>query len=151
MSRLIVALLLTCLALPVFADGDQPAVEAEPDAPVVVYYFHRTLRCQTCLTIESLARYDILTELAAEIESGQLAWRLVNFEEPENAGFVEEFSLVGPSLIITRHLDGKVDAWERLDRTWELYGDVAAFDTYVLGAVERFLDAASACEYAPAE
>lgn len=144
MSRRIASLVLSCLLLTTLAAAEEPpAKESAPDAPVVAYYLHRTLRCQTCLTIESLARYDIDTEMTAEVESGRLAWRLVNFEEPGHAHFVEDFALTGPSLVLARYVDGKVAAWERLDRAWELYGDVEAFDRYVLGAVERFLDAAS--------
>ena len=145
MPRRFAALVLICLVMPAFSTAaEQPATAVVPDAPVVAYYFHRTIRCQTCLTIESLARHDVLTELAAEVESGQLAWRVVDLEE--HAHFVEEFGLEGSSLVIARYIDSEVTAWERLDRTWELYDDVDAFDAYVLGAIERFLDAASAEE-----
>jgi hypothetical protein len=140
MIRPLAFVLFGCLAFPAVAADEA----AEADAPVVVHYFHRTLRCQTCLTIESLARYDVLDRLADEVDAGLLAWRLVNFEAEANAAFVEEFGLVGPSLIVTRSAGGEVVAWERLDRTWELYGDVEAFDAYVLEAVGRFLEAASA-------
>ncbi|MCP4573748.1 MAG: hypothetical protein GY838_15425 [bacterium] len=147
MSYLIVALFVVLLAPPASAVEEPPTT----DAPVVVYYFHRTLRCQTCLAIEALARYDVTTELAAEVESGQLAWRPVDFEEPQNAAFVEEFSLVGSSLIVTRREGGEIAAWERLDRTWELHGDVETFNAYVLEAVGRFLDLASEAGDEPVE
>ena len=118
---------------------------AETDGPprVVATYFHRTLRCQTCLHIESLAHYDVTDVMANDIDSGQLVWRSLNFEEDENAHFEEEFGLDGPTLVITLQDGRDVVKWVRLDRVWEIYDDVAAFDKYVLGTVEEYLTAAS--------
>jgi len=127
--------------------GQAPAAAApgEPDeAPrVVATYFHRTLRCQTCLRIEALARFDVTDVMADDVASGQLAWRLVDFQAEENAHFAEAYELDGPSLVVTLEAGGEVVKWTRLDRVWELYGDVAAFDAYVLGAVEQYLQEAS--------
>jgi hypothetical protein len=110
---------------------------------VVATYFHRTLRCQTCLHIESLARYDVTDVMASDMASGQLEWRLVNFEEEENARFEEEFGLDGPSLVITIEDGDEVLKWIRMDRVWEIYDDVEAFDAYVLDTLEEYLMAAS--------
>ena len=115
----------------------------ETEARVVATYFHRTLRCQTCLHIESLARYDVTCVMASDMESGQLAWRLVNFEDEENVHFAEEFGLDGPSLVITLECGGDVVKWVRLDRVWNLCDDVEAFDEYVLGTLVEYLMAAS--------
>lgn len=132
------------LGLAVFVASAGFAVAEKEAAPrVVATYFHRTLRCQTCLHIESLARYDVTEVMANDMASGQLAWRLLNFEEEENAHFAEEFALEGPSLVITLEDGGEVLEWVRLDRVWELYDDVEAFDEYVLGAVEEYLTAVS--------
>jgi len=127
--------ILTAIAGATYADSGTPRV--------VATYFHRTLRCQTCLQIESLARYDLTEVMAADMESGLLQWRLVNFEEEDNAHFEEEFELEGPTLVVTLENGSDVIKWARLDRVWELYGDLEAFDEYVLGTVEEYLTAAS--------
>ena len=134
--------MLSGLAVVVALAGSAPA---GPDAAprVVATYFHRTLRCQTCLQIESLARYDVTGVMADDVETGQLEWRLVNFETEENARFAEEFALEGPSLVVAIEAGGEVVEWVRLDRVWELYGDVEAFDRYVLGTLEEYLGTAS--------
>lgn len=110
---------------------------------VVATYYHRTLRCQTCLQIESLARRDVTEVMASDMESGSLEWRLVNFEEEENARFGEEFGLEGPSLVITLEIGGEIVRWVRMDQLWEIHEDVVAFDACVLGALEEYLLAAS--------
>lgn len=134
---LIVMLLL--VTAPVGSAGGAP----DAPAPVVAYYFHGSLRCQTCLAIESLARYGITTDLAADIDSGQLAWLAVNVDVPANEHFSSEFALEGPALVIARYAQGEVQEWTRLEQVWDLHGDVPAFGAYVLGAVEKYLEAAS--------
>lgn len=106
---------------------------------MVATYFHRTLRCQSCLQIESLARYGVTNVKASDMESGGLEWRSLNFEEDENAHFEEDFELEGPSLVITLEDGDGVVKWARLDRVWDLLYDVDSFDKYVLGTVEEYL------------
>ncbi len=110
---------------------------------VAATYFHRTLRCQTCLQIEALSRYDVTQVLADEVAGGELSWRKVNFEEEGSTHFIEQFSLEGPSLVISLECGDRIIRWERLDRVWDLHDDVQAFDRYVLGSIEDFLVAAS--------
>lgn len=111
---------------------------------VVATYFHRTLRCQTCLQIEALARYDVMQVMASDVESGHLVWRALDYEKEPDARHEERFGLEGPSLVLTLEDSGNILRWVRLDRVWELSADVAAFDAYVLGALEEYLIAASA-------
>ena len=145
MSRLItVVLLALVLVLPAGRGLAVDATPPDPEAPVVVYYFHRDLRCHTCLMIESMAQDDVTVTMAADVESGRLAWRLVNYQRPENAHYSEVFDLEGPGLVVARYDTGKLMEWAILDRVWELTDDIDAFDTYVLGAVEKYLETASA-------
>lgn len=129
-------------ALLAAAAGATPA-SAEGRPQVVATYFHRTLRCQTCLQIEALARYDVTVVMASDVESGRLVWRSVDFEVEDDALYRKRFGLDGPSLVITIEEGGEVLRWVRLDRVWEFSTDVAAFDKYVLGALEDFLTEAS--------
>ena len=135
--RIVLAITIIC------ALAGSARAETETAPRVVATYFHRTLRCQTCLEIESLARYDVTEVMAGDVATGLLAWRRVNFDEKQNAHFEEEFELEGPSLVVALEAGGEVLKWVRLDRVWELYDEVEAFDAYVLGAVEEYLRDAS--------
>ena len=117
--------------------------EADGSPRVIATYFHGTFRCQTCLHIESLARYDVTDVMASDIESGQLIWRSLNFEKEENARYQEQFKLEGSTLIITLEDGGEVLKWVQLDRVWDLYDNSDAFDKYVMGTIEEYLIAAS--------
>jgi len=133
-------LLALYVIFPVGHGAANTPVDSNSESQVVVFYFHRTTRCQSCLKMEELAKYDITVEMAPDIESGQLEWQLVNFDEKDNSHFVELFELESPSLVAAHLSNGEINRWEKLDRIWELSEDVDAFDAYVLGTVKEFLD-----------
>jgi hypothetical protein len=110
------------------------------DAQVVAYYFHGTARCRTCLAIENTARDTLMRELASEFESGAIQWRAVDFEQPENAHFAQEFELTGASLVLVQQAGGRTERWDNLERVWELIGDDAGFNAYVLDEARGYLN-----------
>lgn len=118
-----------------------PPLPATPSGPdqVVLTYFHRTLRCQTCLLIENLAGFAVTQNLFKEIEAGTLVWRPVNVDQPENTHFLTDFKLEGQALVLASYKGGQLQDWRVLEEVWNLHGDPAAFDVYVLDAVRAFL------------
>ena len=111
-----------------------------PDGPtkVIVYYFHGTARCQTCLDIERHARETVFESHFADLMEGTIEWRSVNYEVPENRHFSNDFDLPYPSLVIVREQAGYTAEWKLLGKTWELVSDPAALRDYVqaeLGAL----------------
>jgi len=117
----------------------EPAEAAAGDRQVVVYYFHGERRCKTCRTIEAFAEEVIQGRFAKQLDSGALAWRTVNFDEPENEHFIEEFGLVSSSLVLVEMQGGKPARFEVLKEAWSLVRDKPAFDQYVLDAVRGYL------------
>lgn len=120
----------------------QPATATGTDQ-VVLYYFHRTLRCQTCRLIEDLAGFAVTQNLFKEIEAETLVWRPVNVDQPENAHFLADFKLETQALVLVAYQGGRLQDWRNLEEVWNLHGDPAAFDVYVLNAVKAFLSAHS--------
>lgn len=117
-----------------------PATPAGADQ-VVLTYFHRTLRCRTCLLIEDLAEFAVTQNLIEEMEAGTLVWRSVNVDRPEDAHFVADFGLETQALVLASYKGGRLQDWRKLEEVWDLHGDPAAFDVYVLEAVRAFLPA----------
>jgi hypothetical protein len=122
-----------------------PPLPATPPGPdqVVLTYFHRTLRCETCRLIEDLTGIAVTRNLFKEIEAGTLIWRPVNIDQPENAHFLTDFKLEGQALVLASYKGGQLQDWRILEEVWNLYGDPAAFDVYVRDAVRAFLAAHS--------
>lgn len=109
--------------------GGEPVVTT--DSTVVVYYFHRTARCKTCLTIEALAKEALDTYLANALAAGRLIWPPINIEEPGNEHFEDDFQLEFSSLIVAAHGPEDGVSWWNLERVWDLVGEREEFIEYV--------------------
>lgn len=111
-----------------------------PPAPmVVVYYFHGTMRCSTCLKMEQYAREAIAEAFAAELEAGRVRWQAVNYDESANEHFVKEYDLVASALVIVSPGVDEQLVSRNLERIWDLVGDEDAFKGYVVDEVATML------------
>jgi hypothetical protein len=98
---------------------------------VIAYYFHGTVRCETCLKIEKQAREAIERKFPMEISAKRLVFRSVNYDKPENAHFLKHYTLSCPSLVLVRQKGGKDEEWKLLDKTWEHVENPVQFNDYV--------------------
>lgn len=110
---------------------------------VIAYYFHGTVRCETCLLIEQLAKAVIEQQFSAELAMNGLAFTSVNYELPENAHFLTDYKLPCPSLVLVRRTGGKEEAWKLLRDTWQLVHEPIKFNAYVETEVRHFLGGAN--------
>lgn len=111
---------------------------AGTNGKVVVYYFHRTQRCPTCNKIEELAAKVVKSKFAGALESGKMVWRVVNIEEPGNAHFETDYSLITQSLIVADFRDPAKNHWKNLDKIWELVWTEPEFGDYVASEIASF-------------
>jgi len=128
--------------------GEKP--DSKPSAPVVLatnatsqviaYYFHVTVRCETCLKIEKQAREIVERRFQAELATNRLVFRPINYELKENSHFAQDYKLPCPSLVLVRQENGKDVKWKLLGKTWTLVNDSAAFDQYVEKEVDTYLN-----------
>lgn len=138
-----------CCPLP-FAPKEQP-VASKPDpltdqtptsvAPqtLIAYYFHGTVRCETCLLIEASARTVVEQQFAGELTANRLTWQSVNYDLPENRHFLTDFKLPCPSLVLVSQQEGKPPRWKLLGDTWQLVGEPSKLSDYVATEVRKFL------------
>jgi hypothetical protein len=144
--RSLLFVLVSSIALLAFLEpsagaGETPS-SAAPEASAtetLVYYFHGNFRCKTCRTIEAYSEEAITQGFAGELASGQLAWRVVNTDEPENKHFVKDFELVTKSLVLVEYRDGEVVRFENLKLVWQLVRDKDGFLKYVRNATRKFI------------
>lgn len=107
---------------------------------VIAYYFHGTVRCETCLQIEKLAKLVVEQQFSGELGTRQLVFMSMNYEQPENAHFLTDYKLPCPSLVLVRRQDGKDEKWKLLSQTWELTHDPPNMNSYVETEVRNFLN-----------
>ena len=130
----------------VYAAAGRPPEELPVTAPsrgagtkVIAYYFHVTVRCTTCRTIESYSRDVIQQKFANDIAKGRLQYSVVNIQLPENRHFIKDYQLFTKSLVLVRFDKGRQAEYKVLNETWELVGDKPAMQGYVEREVRKYL------------
>lgn len=126
---------LLCLSLPIRQAGAAPAM----DGKVTVYYFHHTVRCDTCLMIEALAEMTLRAEFPSEISDGTLAWRTLDVQQTENRHFVTDFALHANELVVVRENAGEKTSWKKIPEIWELASDPEQLCLRIKDVVSGFL------------
>jgi len=106
----------------------------------VVYYFHGERRCKTCRAIEAYAEEVVKSRFAKELKAGSLSWKVVNYDEPDNEHFIEDFGLVSASLVIAEMNGNEPVRFEILQKVWSLVRDKPGFDQYVLWSIVDYMD-----------
>ena len=123
---------------------EEPAVAVVDNGPanrIVAYYFHGERRCPTCEKLEAYANEAITTGFAEAIQAGTLEFRSVNYDDPANEHFVDDFGLTHQSIVIIDMTNGEQTSWENLERIWDLVGDKPAYIEYVRNGIKGHLDA----------
>jgi len=139
MPLAILAVTATWMVSAAHAETTAVATAEGAEREVVLYYFHGTRRCKTCLSIEAYTQETIEKNFATELESGALQWKVLNTDEAENEHFAEDFSLVSSSLVVVE-LDGSdVVRHDVLQDAWTLVRDEMKFKQYIRRSVQRYL------------
>jgi len=118
--------------------GESPDAQ-KPARSIVVTYFHTTMRCPTCHTIEELSTNAVKYHFENELKTGTVVWRVINVDEPENAHYNKDYQLYTKSLIVSEMRDGKEARWKNLDKIWVLVRDEEKFDQYVQAEIAGWL------------
>lgn len=122
------------------AMAGNPAKSDNNYSTVVVYYFHRTMRCPTCLEIEKKSEQIIMENFAPELAAGTLAWKPFNLDEPGGEELEKQFHLSSSTLLIAKMRNGTYTKYKELEKVWQLIGNDVRFDDYVRTGIKRFLN-----------
>jgi hypothetical protein len=125
---------------PVAASGVEAAnAKSSSSLKVIAYYFHVTVRCITCRTIESYSKEAIDRGFPEQLKKGVIEWRPVNVQLLENRHFIQDYRLFTRSLVLVKVKDGKQVEWRNLEKVWDLVGNKEAFLRYVRANVTNYL------------
>jgi len=112
----------------------------QPHHQHILYYFHRTVRCNECIAMELNSREVLNNAFEDEVASGALEYRVVNLDDPGNEQYASAFELSYSSLVLSDQDDaGNVLQWKNLDEAWEKSRDPDAFKIYLTDAVSAWL------------
>ncbi len=118
------------------------AVTVEKGWKLIAYYLHGTYRCPTCLSIEKQSKETIEKDFEREIRNGKVVFQSLNYEEPQNAHFSSDYSLMTKSLVLSLRNDGKEVKWKNLPAVWTHVHAPDKFREYVAGEVKAMLKGA---------
>ena len=111
-----------------------------PKHHIIAYYLHGNTRCPSCIKIESFADAAVHERFAPELEDGRLEWRVVNYEEPGNEHYWQDFELEVKTVVLQDLACGEPVRFKRLDRVWDLLDDEQAFGDYIEEEVRQYLE-----------
>jgi hypothetical protein len=139
-------LLSACLiAFTLLGAGSGLAFAAEPpatndDSTPTVFYFHGDRRCTTCRSIERTADAVVNEEFAKRLQAGDLAWRVVNYDEKENRHYVKELALAGSGVVVARvSSGGEITEPKILQDVWRLARDEERMRQYLASEIAIYL------------
>lgn len=110
-----------------------------PDNCVVLTYFTTNFCCPSCYQIEDLIRRTLETRFAEELASGTLVFRTINFDQPGNRHYVNDYQLVSKTVIVSRREGGQETGWNNLQEVWMKLSSPADFQAYIAAKVEASL------------
>ncbi len=116
---------------------DAPAAKAAHR--VVVMYFHRTERCDTCKTISEYTEEAVKDGFAEEMKQATVSLHMIDFQDAKNARYTKAYKLDGPTLIIAEARDGKAAQWKKMPEVWSLVFEKPKFLEYVRDGVNDYL------------
>ena len=116
--------------------GAGPAAE---ETVVLACYFHRTLRCHSCLLMETTAAREIEEHFAQQIQNGQVVWTPVNIEDPATEALQQQLDVRGNGLVLVRMENGVYKDSKKLDELWGLLGRSDAFSKYLVDEINARL------------
>lgn len=105
---------------------------------LIVYYFYNNVRCESCLKIEKFSKGSIEESFAGKLKNGDMEWKMVNVDEPENKHFVDDYKLITKSVVLSEIKDGKEISHKNLDKVWELLGNEDLFKKYITDEINDF-------------
>src|SRR4030042_420661 len=107
-------------------------------AAVIVYYFHGTRRCFSCLTIEANAAQVIEDNFQQQITDGSLMWTPLNMEDPGSKELTEKFEIKTNTLVVAKMAGGNYTGYKKLNKVWQLIDDPEGFSEYVTDEINAF-------------
>jgi hypothetical protein len=100
-SLLLLAILISALA---FTQSQEPNSKK---THIDVYYFHRTDRCATCLSIEENTKNTLDTYFAEELKDGTISFYSICYEGDEDKAAIDKYKVDAPALYLTKVKKGK--------------------------------------------
>lgn len=103
-----------------------------------VYYFYRTQRCYSCLTIGEYVGKTMYEYYSKQIEQGKIDYREINIDLAKNKELARKFQASGSSLFINA-IQGEKDNIKNITEVWRLTGNETQFKNFLKQRIDTLL------------
>lgn len=132
---------INALAAPVAeAQDKKPEEKKELKKTITAFYFHGDSRCSNCKKIEQYSREAIEKYFADQLKTGELVFKVINMDRPENKHFINDYQLYTRSLVIAEFKGDTQLKWKNLTGVWNYLDDPEAFYDYVKTEIQTYLE-----------
>ncbi len=100
------SVLLFTILLSAFAFSQNEEVKSKK-SQIDIYYFHRTERCNTCLSIEENTKTVLEQYFADELKDETIIFFSINYEGDTEKEVIEKYDADAPALYLTKVKKGK--------------------------------------------
>ena len=76
------------------------------------------------------------------LEDGRLEFKIVNYEEPDNSHYIEDYKLYTKSIVLVEMHENEQVRWKNLDKIWRLVGSKEEFIDYVQDEIRSYVQGA---------
>ena len=121
--------------------GKAAKAEKKASPKATVYYFHGGMRCSNCIKFEKYTDETMRTTFGNAIKEGKVAWKIVDFDKPENKHFIRDYQLMTKAVVVVKMKDGKPVDYKNLTDIWQLVGDKDGFQKYIAQEVSSAIEA----------
>lgn len=107
---------------------------------VIAYYFHRTIRCIPCITVEAVTAETIEKAFHEQLADGRLTWMGINLDDSGGQEYEKQFGVSRSALIVAK-VDARSEVqYKELTKVWELLSDPDALSKYVENEIDEYLN-----------
>ena len=104
MKRIIIGLFTLLICATSFAQNEN---QVNKNTKLLVYYFHITNRCHTCISIEATTKKVLEESYQKKLDDGTIIFKTFNVDLPENKDIVKKYEAYGATLALTKIENGK--------------------------------------------
>jgi len=102
-----------------------------------VYYFHKAIRCDGCVSLENKTKAALETKFKNELNSKEISFVAVDMDDENNQHFIEKYGVNSSSVLIVQN-SADNNNWKKLDLISEKANNDSEFNDYLYSELETF-------------
>ncbi len=83
--------------------GDSKDAGVKPDdSSIHVYYFHSSIRCETCIAVDEHTHQYLRELFPEEMKKGEITFRSINIDKDDAGALVHKYQIYGQTMLFVK-------------------------------------------------